>query len=166
MRLPEKKIVVNHRLKLPIPESDFEALCIAYTRKVQLYCHFAKYYREGGSCYHLPMVDGDGLYRLLSEAGFSPASKMIEWSTWRCDWHILHSYLETYNKQDIMPPKENSIRVYFTWLDLLPGFPSLQLFEIARYVLGNEYHDNAHCADSDTINLVAMAEKAVSLRIR
>ena len=163
MRLPEKKIVVNHRLELPIPERDFEELCIACEGRFHLYRHFAKHYREEGKCYHLPMVDGDGLHQLLKEAEFGPTSKLIEWSTWRCDWHILHSYLETYGKQDIMPPKDNCLRVYSTWCDLLPGFPSHRLFHIAPCVLGDEYHDDAHCADSDTINLVAMAEKAISL---
>jgi hypothetical protein len=39
MRLPEKKIVVNHRLELPIPERDFEELCIAYEGRLNLYHH-------------------------------------------------------------------------------------------------------------------------------
>lgn len=45
--------MVNHRLELPIPERDFEELCIAYEGRFNLYHHFAKHYREEGKCSHL-----------------------------------------------------------------------------------------------------------------
>ncbi|KAI1626892.1 hypothetical protein EDD37DRAFT_237176 [Exophiala viscosa] len=165
MTLPERRIVVNHRVELPIPQQDFKELCRTFPSRLDLMKHYNKHYHKQGSCSHLPVVDGNGLHQLLAAAGFGPDSRMIEWSNAWCDWRMLYCYLETYNKQDIMPAKSNSLRVIFTWMDLLPGFATHKLDVLAPCVLGDEYDDNAHSADSDTINLIAMAEKAVSLRI-
>lgn len=156
------QMVVNHRLELPIPVQELEQM-IQKSNCRQASDQFKIHYRRPCS---LPIITPAQLSHLLKAAGFKPIDYIFVWHTGFVDYEILTDFLarDHLQQRDLMPPKENVIRVALAWRDLSLGV-SFKLSSLFGLVFPksplNETH---HFADVDTQKLGMMAWKLRDLR--
>jgi len=65
----------------------------------------------------------DEIATILENSGFGPRSYMIEWSMNFCDYSMLEIALQSAEKNNLLPPRSQVLRLNFAWRAVLPPLP-------------------------------------------
>jgi hypothetical protein len=151
--------IVNHRLELEIYLNELRNRI--KDSGVSPY-QFNIHYRS--QC-DLPIIKPRGLAHLLITGGFKPADYIFVWANNYTDYENLYRFLEREDLQhDLMPPEENTVRVYYAWKELLPGVPCGLEELFGKVFPDSPLNGKHHVADVDTKKLGKMAWKLRELQ--
>jgi hypothetical protein len=151
--------IVNHRLELEIYLNELrDRIKDSGVSPYQFNIH----YRD--RC-DLPIIKPRGLAHLLIAAGFKPADYIFVWANSFTDYENVYRFLEREELQyDLMPPEENTVRVYYAWKELLPGVPCGLEELFGKVFPDSPLNGKHHVADVDTKKLGKMAWKLRELK--
>jgi len=151
--------IANHRLELEIYLNELrDRIKDSGVSPYQFNIH----YRD--RC-DLPIIKPRGLAHLLIAGGFKPADYIFVWAKSYTDYENLYRFLEREDLQhDLMPPEENTVRVYYAWKELLPGIPCGLEELFGKVFPDSPLNGKHHVADVDTKKLGKMAWKLRELK--
>jgi hypothetical protein len=121
-----------------------------------------KYY--GPDAPSTPKMTPEMVYQALMKLGF-PNVWLVEWSSGRCDYHLMRKMLEPIGRGAVLPPKERSLLFVHVCKGILfPGLFTYKLPFLYPYVFpGSALASISHYADADARKLFDIADLCFSL---